>query len=187
MRFTLFYRGPLKSNGNTRHKHDIRRTVHAQLARLWLQRPLAEYGLLREREHTRPGEYSLLRNVAGHTFVPLVTEEMDAVAELHITLLRPEPPGSVLAGGGDIDNRLKTLFDALRMPSKPEELPVGFAPDQDERPFYCLLEDDKLVTSVSVRTEQLLEPGAEGSEVVLLIDVKTKVTRPTMSNSVLAF
>jgi Holliday junction resolvase RusA-like endonuclease len=49
-------------------------------------------------------------------FVPLVTAEMSAVAELSVVLLRPEPAGQLLTQGGDIDNRLKTLFDALTMP-----------------------------------------------------------------------
>lgn len=51
---------------------------------------------------------------------------------------------------GDIDNRLKTLFDALRLPNQTNEL-VGYDnPAPDENPFFCLLEDDSLITHVSV-------------------------------------
>jgi hypothetical protein len=63
----------------------------------------------------------------------------------------------------DVDNRLKTLFDALRMPDSPEELGAGteqgkVSPDADEDPFYVLLQDDREITHVSVMTDTLLEP-----------------------------
>src|ERR1700730_3830664 len=69
-------------------------------------------------------------------------------------------PGDVLT---DIDNRLKTLFDALRKAKGPQELGAGtssgqVAPDADEKPFYVLLEDDKLITDVAVTTDMLLQP-----------------------------
>jgi hypothetical protein len=141
-------------------------------------------GLLKERE--RDGEYSLLRHRESFTFVPLITAEMDVVAELSIALLRPEPPGKLLTQGGDIDNRLKTLFDALTMPRHGNSLPSGATPAVDESPFYCLLEDDNLVISVAVRTEQLLEPEIDPSEVDAVIHIRTRVTRATWGNGMLA-
>jgi hypothetical protein len=59
---------------------------------------------------------------------------------------------------GDIDNRLKTIIDALRLPGNAKEL-VGYeTPAEGEDPFYCLLEDDKQVTQLSVETDTLLDP-----------------------------
>ncbi len=185
MRLMLHYRGPLKANGGIAHKHDLRRLFHSQLKTLWEQKPLSESPeLLRPR--VREGEYSLLRPLAGFTFVPLVTAEMNAVAELAVTLLRPEPPGGLITQGGDIDNRLKTLFDALAMPRHLNALLPGVPPAGDETPFFCLLEDDNLVIAVSVRTEQLLEPVPDASVVDVSIHVRTRVTRPTMGNSAFA-
>ena len=63
----------------------------------------------------RKGLYCLRRPLGKYVFVPLVTREMDVVAELSIIMLRPEIPGQLVTQGGDIDNRLKTLFDALTM------------------------------------------------------------------------
>ena len=184
MQLTLHYRGPLRSNGNPSHKHDLRRLFHAQLATLWKQEPLLEAPkLLAPRE---PSEYSLLRPLGAFTFAPLVSAEMNATAELAVTLLRPEPPGNLLTQGGDIDNRLKTLFDALTMPRHANALPVNCVPSSDETPFFCLLEDDNLVTSVQVRTEQLLEPLADATIVELFIDVRTRVTRSTWGNTILS-
>jgi hypothetical protein len=181
----LHYRGTLRANGGTAHKHDLRGLFHAQLKTLWGQKPLSEQPTLLQ-PRTREGDYSLLRPLGAFTFVPLITAEMNAVAELSVTLLRPEPPGGLITQGGDIDNRLKTLFDALTMPRHLSALPSGAAPEPDQTPFFCLLEDDNLVIAVSVRTEQLLEPVCDSSLVDVSIHVRTRVTRTTMGNHSLA-
>jgi hypothetical protein len=120
------------------------------------------------------------------TFVPLVAAEMNVIAELSIVLLRPEPPGGLLTQGGDIDNRLKTLFDALSMPQQTNSLSPTAAPESGETPFFCLLENDNLVTSVAVRTEQLLEPDIDHALVDVTVHVRTRVTRPTLGNMAFA-
>ena len=55
------------------------------------------------------------------------------------------------------------LFDALRMPKGQDELGAqtnrGPAiPLEGEDPFYVLLDDDKLITHVSVTTDTMLQP-----------------------------
>ena len=132
-----------------------------------------------------PNEYSLLRPMGSFTFAPLVSAEMNATAELVVTLLRPEPPGNLLTQGGDIDNRLKTLFDALTMPRHLNALAIGSTPSADEAPFFCLLEDDNLVTSIQVKTEQLLEQVEDPALVDLFINVRTRITRITFKNMIL--
>ena len=108
---------------------------------------------------------------------------MNVVAEVQVMLMRPYPPGQLLTKGGDIDNRLKTLFDALTMPRHANALPLGAVPGADQTPFFCVLEDDNLVTSVSVRTEQLLEQGLDQTLVDVAISVVTNVTRHTIGNA----
>ena len=181
MKLTLHYRGPLRSNGTAQDKHSIRQAFHAQLKALWTQPPLTEMPTLLAWPVVETA-YSVIRPRGGFVFAPLIVEQMSVVAHLAITLLRPEPPGRLITQGGDIDNRLKTLFDALSMPPQPNALPVGATPGPDESPFYCLLEDDNLITSVEIRTQQLLEPVTDRSEVELLIEVQTSITRPTMGN-----
>ena len=100
---------------------------------------------------------SSLRQRGPFNFVPLATNELKLIAELDVTLLRPEPPGRLVTQGGDIDNRLKTLFGALSIPQL-NALPQGALPAADETPFYVVLEDDNLITSLSVKTEHLLKP-----------------------------
>jgi hypothetical protein len=181
MRVTLHYRGPLKANGSPQHKHELRKHFHLQLKKLWSQAPLLDLpALLKPR--LREGEYSLLRELPPFVFVPLVAAEMDVIAEVSVVMLRPEAPGGLLTQGGDIDNRLKTMFDALSMPQQANSLPQDAAPDENESPFFCLLENDNLVTSVAVRTEQLLEPDAGPSIVDAAIYVRTRTTRQTWGN-----
>jgi hypothetical protein len=87
--------------------------------------------------------------------------------------LRPDRPGHVI-WAGDIDNRLKTLFDAMRVPD-PAENYVNAPPTQDETPFFCLLQDDKLITKVEVETDRLLEPVTGNSaDVRLVITVRLR-------------
>jgi hypothetical protein len=178
MEFILTYEGPLKANGTVTDKQAIRRQVHRQLSTLWGQLPLRNH-----REYLKEtSSVSIIRRLGDFRFAPLVSERLSLVAELSVTFLRPEPPGSIITQGGDIDNRLKTLLDALRMPKVAAEIPPGDSPAEQEDPFFCLLEDDNLVTGLSVTTDRLLDLNRvtgsthTGSEVLLLIHVETKRT-----------
>ena len=161
MKFTLFYDGALKAKGDKNHKHIIRKEFHKQLKELWRHEPLCG-----DREYLE----IVKKEVGNVFFVPLVTKEFRTTAEIHITLLRPGPPGKIYYGG-DIDNRLKTLLDALKIPKK-EELP-SHSPEEDEEQFFTLLEDDALITNISINTDRLLIADADKkqSEVRLMLNV----------------
>ncbi len=184
MEFTLTYRGPLKASGTVVDKHNIRRKIHEQMKRLWEQSPLSMSMFSRLLDEYKPEsvEVSLITRVGQFRFAALVSSKIALVAELSISFLRPEAPGALITQGGDIDNRIKTLLDALRMPRVPTELPADATPAPDEDPYFCLLENDNLVTSLSVKTDQLLEPAANSAEVLLLIHVRTKVTMGSALN-----
>lgn len=178
MEFRLTYEGALFStqrdpvNGQkdakADHKQDIRRVFHRQLRRLWEVTPFlrrgmtsgpyeADIGAWKDGDvepHTIEGLSSRYA-MYGYNFIPLVTEDLNLNCGLDILFLRPDRPGSVLRSA-DIDNRLKTLFDALRIPQPNENL-GGTKPTYDEVPFFVLLEDDSLITKVSVETDMLLQ------------------------------
>jgi hypothetical protein len=111
----------------------------------------------------------------GGRFVPLINKSSGYTCSLDVLFLRRDDPGGVISSwGGDIDNRIKVLFDGLRMPETVPEL-GGLPIDADENPFFCLLEDDKLVTSITVTTDRLITPLKSPSkvhDVVLVIRVK---------------
>lgn len=180
MEFTLHYRGDLKANRGAADKHALRRHFHSQLAILWEQEPLKHMGDLLGQGKAVEGS-SIIRNINGFDFAPLVNEKLHLIAELSITMLRPEPPGSIITQAGDIDNRLKTLFDALKMPKEPTALPRDAVPGEGETPFFCLLEDDNLITRVSVSTDRLLY-RVRPSEVEMMVHVDTKAIVATWSN-----
>ena len=90
--------------------------------------------------------------------------------------MRPDYPGGVIESG-DIDNRLKTLFDALRIPGPDTNELAGSTPQEGENPLYCLLEDDKLITHVAVDTDTLLKPtgsdwNANDARIVITVTIQ---------------
>lgn len=204
--FRLLYQGPLGSSAGPNEKHGIRRSFHPQLRRLWqtnsglrdiarMQAPwgriqeepplrewteeeLAEQGLKYISEQWQRGDYK---------FIPLVTRDACLRCSIEILFLRPGEPRFVIQGG-DLDNRLKTLFDALRIPANQSEMGNATLQD-DETPFYCLLQDDILISEVRVITDELLALPAErmvrANDVFLEIYVRLKPTKPTQFSAYL--
>ena len=180
MEFRLAYQGKLKGNGDATEKHRIRQALHPQLAALWKQKPLTDYSSFLpggKNQNSSP----FIHPLNAFTFVPLVVAATDLIAEIDIIFLRPEAPGTLVSSGGDIDNRIKTLLDALRMPHNIDELPTNAVPSDEEAPFFCLLEDDSLITHIAVTTDRLLLPVAHQLDVLLVLHVRLKVTRATIS------
>jgi len=189
MEFRLIYKGPLKADGNPVVKQELRRSFHKQLQQLWKQPPLVRCGPPDGHfldDNPPDTSLSIIEKVDAFRFAPLVTSRLYLIAELDIIMLRREPPGLIVTQGGDIDNRLKTLLDSLRMPKDTSEIPTGDSPQEGEDPFFCLLEDDNLITRVAVETDRLLEPYDNLSLVNLMINVKTKATILTCANIDLA-
>jgi hypothetical protein len=82
-------------------------------------------------------------------------------------------PDLLGVGFGDIDNKLKTICDALRHPSEPQEIPKNWVPKATQIPLVCLLEDDNLITKFSVNVDRLLKPVFDDT-VFLMITAKIK-------------
>jgi hypothetical protein len=204
MKFTLTYDGELRSRSDPRQKWEIRKYLHPQLEELWKVHPALH--VLRLRRHIPSGGYTIIEshhagdtpdNIQdpsirsgdhidlckpisnkGYEFLPLVRDLLALQCGLKITFLRKESPGEIYQGG-DLDNRLKTLFDALAVPNG-DQIIEG---DNFGMPIFCLLEDDKLISSLSVDTHRLLgQPAANEHEVRLLIEVDVRVTNSRLYN-----
>lgn len=176
MHFTIIYNGQLPSSSNATTKHKIRRQLHPQFKELWETHPALtnSANLVTRGNGQDRSDAAFLTSIQGQDFATLVHPYYKLYAELDIFMLRPEAPGAVISKAGDIDNQLKTLFDALRRPTDQSEVPPSWSPTVDENPLYCLLEDDKLITRVSVETDRLLIPGANTKEVQVTIRVNVK-------------
>lgn len=177
MKFKLHYRGPLKSNDGPKAKQALRRHFHLQLEDLWTRLPLNEESknLLNPRN-----EATAVKNIGGWTFSSIVNDANYLIAELKILLLRPQNPGGLVSVGGDIDNRIKTLLDALSIPQE-NQIPKSDMQGRSEIPLHCLLEDDNLINGLHVNVDRLLGPSIK-SEVMLIIEVDVSATRGTFQN-----
>jgi hypothetical protein len=199
--FRLLYSGQvLASANNTRRpkeKHAIRKIFNPQLRQLWRTNPnLRDYALgIGGRSESRYGhrgteetsDEEFFQNgisqmadrysLNGFQFLPLITEEDSVRCRLEILFLRPEANG-MLIRGGDIDGRIKTVFDALRMPEV-GEIEKDQTPEPGETPFFVLLKDDSLISEVKVTTDELLLlPGRTvrlANEVFMQIHVMLQV------------
>jgi hypothetical protein len=195
MRFRLTYAGKLLAHRDDKrlekrslHVHEIRREFHQQLANLWKEHPV-----LANRSFARTSQIgaNIIEDIRGDGFVwrPIVNEKNGLICALDILMLRKGAPGAALH---DLDNRLKTVFDALRKAKGPNELGEGTStgkqsPREDENPFFVLLEDDRLITHVSVATDMLLEPvpGTPPDDAVrLVIGVTVRPYDVSLANSV---
>ena len=175
MEFRLVYEGPLHAASGTDSRADEKRTIrkalHPQLRELWSQDQRLHFISLNDHIH----QDHIRVNHGEWSFIPLVCSYLGIVCSLNILFLRRESPGSLVRTGGDLDNRLKVLLDALRMPQTTQE--IGSAPPAaDETPLYCLLEDDALITELKVTTDRLLVPclpPQRAADVKLIIHVTT--------------
>jgi hypothetical protein len=189
LQFRLTYEGILhpSSNGAKRgeHKHAIRRQFHPQLKRLWevfpqLKKPfplpdevITIGGPLPSDVIERLAEN---RPLGKYRFVPLVTEELSLWCGLDILFLRPGGANAVYKSG-DLDNRIKTIVDALKRPTMLDEIGDN-SPVTGEDPFYCLLDDDSLVAKLSVEADELLQhvggdvPHEKDARLVITVTVR---------------
>jgi len=177
--FRLLYWGQVLASSNAKRrsaeKHAMRKAFHPQLKRLWTSRRILleqarNFGMTGEVISNGPdpvvprtGSWEGLgfEKMANEwpfnsfRFIPLVTEKHCVRCSIEILFLRHEDTGNLVFQGGDIDGRIKTVFDSLRMPAV-GELGRDDLPGDGEDPFFVLLEDDKLISQVAVSTEQLL-------------------------------
>jgi hypothetical protein len=196
MEFRLIYKGALPSAANdtrVRYKNQIREYLHPQLEQLWTTHPALQWieniedsnSLkipLWQAQDVRP---KITKRLDDREFIPMVAKDLDLYCKLRILFLRPERAGWVIRDSGDLDNRMKVLFDALRIPRSAEEA-RGLS--QAVNPFFCLLEnDDSLISGIEVDTDQLLTSPNQGSSYAeLIIQVSIKVTHLTWTSMAFA-
>jgi len=153
----------------------------------------SEIGFSNRRQNTRTegfqriiyyqiGRYRPLVPKVGN-FIPIIRHSLHLACAVDILFLRHEEPLTLMKNGGDLDGRLKTLFDALKM-SNPKDRYVGLPPTAD--PLYVVLEDDDLISDFSVKSGRLLGKAAKKPHAVrLTIDVTVEVLRVFQQNQCL--
>ncbi|MDR1071970.1 MAG: hypothetical protein LBL21_05000 [Rickettsiales bacterium] len=183
MKFKLLYFGELLTNPKKRSQHiaGIRMQFHPQLKKLMEHSPWTN---LQKYLMPNPTKSPVsARHIGGIDWNPVITPNLKLLAELEIQLLHPEIVGVART---DIDNRVKTLLDGLRCPQNEHE--IGENTPTDIGPIYTLLDDDHLVTKMSVNTSHLLaggifsEANGAGEQLFVMIDVNVRVAEGTLEN-----
>jgi hypothetical protein len=170
VKFRLVYDGPLppEGRGQASVKQQIRKQIHPQLKHLWEVHPVLKgHSTVKHNQSISDVERIATQyERIGYRFVPLVRESSWTACRLSMLILMRDEPHRVFAGDerGDLDNRIKTLIDGLKMPKQLGDL-GGETPAADENPFYCLLEDDKLIYEFDVIADRLLVPHRPGQNV----------------------
>jgi hypothetical protein len=177
LQITLTYSGPVPAcqgpDKHTEQKHKIRMCFSKQLEHKFSHMPtlmhwgehLSRVQLVEGRAVVPPiiahAEPFYEMETCGYLGVPIVAAHNGLGCHLDIEVMRRSGAGGVLAGGdngGDIDNRLKPLLDALALPLQPNQVP-GHQWGQGQR-MYCLLEDDALVSQLTISIKKWDEDPA---------------------------
>jgi hypothetical protein len=171
VKFSLTYDGELLSasdkHSRLANKNRIRFALSAQLWNIYCAANFSRFQLDEETV------VAATRWIKDITFFPLLTREMKSSCSLAIKFMRNEQAGQIVHGG-DMDNRLKTLFDALRMPENDNKVLPDLMSEsalKNEKGCVCLLEDDSLITDLSVATISIMTP-LQRNHVRLVIDVE---------------
>ena len=190
MKFKLIYYGELLINPKrrTHHLHDIRSVLSPQLKRLTEISPYTE---IRDKLTARG---TGVREVGGVKFFPIITPELDLLAEIDVQIMHPEILDTPHA---DIDNRMKTLLDALKRPQNANEVAEATQKEvhgKKDNTIYTLLDDDHLVTRLTINTSHLLAEPSGGllrtkkksdaldHRLLLIISVNIRASRGTIDN-----
>jgi hypothetical protein len=186
MKFRLLYEGPIapRQRAKIEDVHAIRKALDPQLRALWEFPPLSISAprLLQYKVEKDSSSIGLAETRGNLPFIPIVSKKIDLQCALDITFLRRQAPGQLIGDGGDIDNRLKTLLDALSVPPLSQQ---DFFREEVLEPgqaIFCLLQDDSLVIRLAVETDRLLRPTSSEYDLVALIQVSVTASQLTYAN-----
>lgn len=175
MRFRLTYEGELVStqeddlsareDRRRKQKHFLRQWFHPQLKHLWNTHPMLQ---AKNRQLNAAGENYVAytsRDYSGwgYNYIPVLKKGDPVTCHIETLFLRRQMPGGLIRGG-DLDNRMKTLYDSLRMPNSPAEMKDISGPGADENPFFVLLEEDNLITHTAIETDILMDLPKNSSD-----------------------
>lgn len=184
MEFSLIYQGDLPPNGDATVKWRLRKQFDAQMRRLWAAPPLKDNAKYIDQNYL-PSECYLGRKVGDIEFVSPISEKISTHADLTIQILSAGQGQKLTLTGGDIDNRVKTLLDSLQAPQSRQEIPSDCDVPDDGR-IYSVLDDDKLVNSLTVRIGRLLTVDDYSRTALAVVDVRVKASRGIIANASIA-
>jgi hypothetical protein len=152
LKITLTYQGILPASKRPPEKIDqIRQEFHRQLNKIWGRDQLAILEEWRDNKFSA-GAPDFRKQFGNITYLPIASEEIHARVRLTLTLYKGIREDHPAYSHGDIDNRAKSIIDALCVPVQQSRIP-NCAPLRDT---ICLMSDDSLVDTLTVETASLL-------------------------------
>lgn len=190
MEIDLTYDGLLPASGNGKPSDEklknlwaMRREFQAQLRHLYDENPvLRGEGGAEARAFSRIVRAPIEKE--GRIYWALVSNRAKLKCSLEIGVLLNEDLPSVIRQSGDLDNRVKSIIDSLRLPGKYQEI-QKYGPSAEEQPFICLMEDDALVSGLNLTAGRLLKPNTPAQWAKVSVHVKVKIAEKTFENSAL--
>ena len=177
MHITLTYEGKLW--GNSRKISDVSniRKYFSDLLEKFSNTEQFDY--VKNYSDPNPSSSSIYigKKVGDFVFIPFISKKMNTTCSLKIHLLRGLRPHNPVLYDVDLDNRVKTLIDCLRAPSQMGEIDPKFA----DRTPYVLLEDDCLVSGLTVTTDHYLA-NDNGDTVFAMVTAEIRLSRARMDN-----
>ncbi|MCA1967765.1 MAG: hypothetical protein LDL42_01435 [Rhizobium sp.] len=183
MEFRLVFDGDLRPHQQIGLKeiNKIRMELAPQLRGAWAYPPLSDVLHWKDQEPDAV-HLNCRTTIEGVLFIPIISAKTSLFAEIDVLLLRAQAPGRLISNHGDIDNRLKTLLDALRVPSRDQVKKLKECNAFEDGPQYCLLEDDNLVTKLSVSTDRLLAEPNGSQRTLAVLSVRARPSRVVIGN-----
>ncbi|MCF4097182.1 hypothetical protein [Maritalea mediterranea] len=184
MKITLTYRGVVPSahsgggKNKSAHISNMRLAFHEQLKRLWGQPP---FEVLKEWEQSdfKAGAPEFIRAVGETNYIPYFDVQKVGIAVgLNITLLSGEPHNAPqLISKGDLDNRVKSIIDALHPPQK-DNLSEN---EKELNRIHCLMGDDEAVKELTASTRPFLASESH-EDAFVLVEVRPIPMRVSADN-----
>jgi hypothetical protein len=129
MDITLTYAGSLPPRGKSKSGlqaiWNIRNVLSPQLEHFYTTNPVLNPQLASGgSSQTRAAAMAVRApiKVEGFDFVAIARPNLGLGCRIDMDMLVNHQPGSIITHGGDLDNRIKTLFDALRVPRGKDEI-----------------------------------------------------------------
>jgi len=150
---------PSHQGGHSEHKQKLRMAFSEQLRRHWTQQ--SDYlwnwyskGLPVARVNADgicdpdPVEPFFKVELFNYWMIPLASYRNNLSCRVDVKILRRKQRSRLVQGRADLDNQLKLVQDALKMPKNQNEVPGNMYGHGDE--MFVLVEDDSLITRSSV-------------------------------------
>lgn len=167
MEYLIIYHGNLPSNGSKDDKGKIREILNDQIKKIW---DTDQYKNLMKSRQSNKKVKDMYVSVADINYLPMISSKIKLYCHIKIEYFSNRSPSEIFTDG-DLDNKLKTLFDGLRAITSKQEKTY----EKENQLYYTVLEDDNLVKGLTIETHQIFS-NDEDFYIITIIPKKEFIT-----------